>query len=63
MKQKAWLARHKMPVSKVREIVRANGKLCLKCLSRPTHPGTQRCIECINAKNARREAGVRHDSA
>lgn len=45
MTQKAWLKSHGMPVSKVRKIVRAQGNLCLRCLSRPRVYGS-RCGEC-----------------
>lgn len=53
-KQAGFLKRHGMPISAMRAIVRADGHLCLRCLSRPRDAtGTLRCYEC---KREREEA-------
>ena len=45
-KKQAWfLSKDGMPTSKVRAILRAQGKICLRCLSRPRIIKS-RCGEC-----------------
>jgi len=46
-KQAGWLKRQKLGVRKTREILRAQGKICLRCLSRPVRAiGGKRCDAC-----------------
>ncbi len=48
--KQAWhLTRHKMPISKARDIARKAGKICLRCLLTPVHRG-RRCKRCYEIR-------------